>query len=94
MPMYVHKPTVTEAERYDGPGTLSPEFAAAICQPPCPSGGFRYLNGQPLPHIDTRHGPVQLEDGWWVVAELDGEGYYPVAPDVFAASYEACEDQS
>lgn len=88
---YQHKPTVVDAEQYHGPGTLSPAFAAAICQPPCELGGVRYSNGIPLQHIDTLHGPVQLEAGWWVVRELDGRGFYPVAPHVFAASYEPCE---
>ena len=91
-----HKPTVTGGERYDGPGTLSPEFAAAICQPPCPLGGDRYENGVRLPHIDTRHGPVQLETGWWVLREPVGDGFYPVEPALVEgpdAIYEQVPDE-
>lgn len=87
-----HKPTVVDAERFDGPGTLSPGFAAAICRPPCGLGGVRYRDGDQLPHIDTLHGPVQLEVGWWVVREIvDAAKFYPVHPDVFDISYEPCE---
>lgn len=88
---YVHRPTVVEAQRYDGPGSLSPDFEAAICVPPCPLGGTRYRNDEPLPHIDTGRGPALLEVGMWVLRELDGEGYYPVRPSVFEASYQPWE---
>jgi hypothetical protein len=34
---------------------------------------------------------VFLSEGDWIVPEPDGEHFYPIKPDVFAATYEPAE---
>lgn len=43
------------------------------------------------PHLHTIHGGsyVALESGDWVIAEPDGQHFYPCKRDLFEATYEA-----
>jgi hypothetical protein len=46
------------------------------------------------PYVITIHNQAAyLEDGDWIVAEPKPHCFYPVKPDIFAATYEAVEDQ-
>lgn len=41
--------------------------------------------------IDTVQGGHTVCPGDWIITELDGRGYYPCKPAVFAATYDAVE---
>lgn len=44
-------------------------------------------------YVVTTHGQrVYLADGDWITAEPNGDGYYPIKPDIFAATYEPVVD--
>lgn len=44
-------------------------------------------------YVVTAHGQQTfIESGDWIVAEPENRGFYPVKPDIFAASYEAVEE--
>ena len=47
------------------------------------------------PHVHTMHDDqtVDLTDGDWIIAEPDGEHYYPVKASVFPKTYEAACDE-
>ena len=78
------KPRVVEAEQF------WPEVK------PWPKGvDYDVCGGVPChPHVHTMHGGqgVPVEAGDWIVAEPDGEHYYPVQADVFAATYEPVKE--
>lgn len=86
MAKYRKKPVVVEAEQffYDGqpvPGVHYP--------PKSPDG--RTYEGDAF--VVTAHGQsAYLDNGDWVIAEPDGEHYYPCKPDIFEATYEAIEE--
>lgn len=42
--------------------------------------------------VQGKQGMVAIKDGDWIIAEMDGSGYYPCNPEVFAVTYEAVED--
>lgn len=43
-------------------------------------------------YVVTIHGEkAHLADGDWIIAEPDGQHYYPCKPDIFAATYEPVE---
>ncbi len=46
------------------------------------------------PHLHTIHlnQIVQINFGDWVIPEPDSEHFYPCKPDIFAATYEPCEE--
>ena len=85
MAQYRKKPVVIEAEQffYDGPrvrGVFYPDLS--------PDG--RTWEGDAF--VITIHDQrVYLQSGDWIIAEPDGEHYYPVKPDIFAATYEPLE---
>ncbi len=62
--------------------------------------GVRYAvqwpRGKQQPYVLTAHGQnMILEDGDWIIPELDRPGhFYPCKPDIFAATYEPWEDDS
>lgn len=45
------------------------------------------------PHVHTMHANqiVIVEPGDWIVIEPDGFHFYPIKPDIFAATYEPAE---
>jgi hypothetical protein len=56
-----------------------------------PAGVSR--NPQGAAYVTTIHRqPCFLEKGDWIVPEPDGQHYYPVKPDIFAATYEPVRD--
>jgi hypothetical protein len=70
------KPVVVEAEQYTGAG-------------PDPVGVFRRPEDD-TPYVVTIHDQrVYLSPGDWILPEPDGVHFYPVKPDIFAATYEA-----
>lgn len=44
-------------------------------------------------YVTTAHNQIVfLEPGDWIVPEPDGRGYYPIKPDIFAATYDPVEE--
>lgn len=43
--------------------------------------------------IDTVQGGHDVCPGDWIITEMDGKGYYPCKPKVFAAKYERAGEQ-
>lgn len=39
----------------------------------------------------AHHQTVELAAGDWIVAEPNGDGYYPIKSDIFEATYESVE---
>lgn len=71
------KPTVIEAFQYK------------VGQP-VPKGVFTQAGGEPYQaYVMTTHNQmVFLSDGDWIVAEPDGNGYYPIKPHIMEQTYE------
>jgi hypothetical protein len=87
MPKFRKKPVVIEAEQwYPNTGRR----VRGVCH--CQDGALEHRNAiSPAPaHLHTIHQGqiVQLAPGDWIVPEADGEHFYPIKPDVFAATYE------
>lgn len=85
MSLYRKKPVVIEATQffYDGepvPGVFYPRIS---------EDGKTYIGDAYVVTIHDQR--VYLEDGDWVIAEPDGEHYYPCKPDIFEDRYEAIE---
>ena len=82
------KPVVVEAEQYLR-GVADPR---GVCRCNVRGGEFnRHIQYPNSPaHVHTIHdGQVcMLEHGDWVIAEPDGEHFYPVKPGIFEAIYE------
>lgn len=85
MPKFQKRPVVIEAEQYleDGDSYM-PGICHLSCQP---------FDGDFDAHVHTIHDnqPVLLQYGDWIVPEPDGIHFYPVKPDIFAATYDAAE---
>lgn len=81
MTKFRRKPTVVNAEQYKEDGKL----VKGMCN--STSCFVRVCN---KPHVHTIHNNqiVELAVGDWVVAEPDGEHYYPVKPAIFEVTYE------
>ncbi len=87
MAKYRHRPTEVEAEQFHGfYGTPYPpgvEFEDNSNVP----GKERYLF-----YVVTIHGQkTYVAAGDWIIAEPDGEHYYPCKDEVFRANYEKAE---
>lgn len=83
MPKYRKKPVVVEAEQYLGDPLHAPR---GVC--------VSMRVGHPAePHIHTDEGIMIVSPGDWVIRGVRGE-YYPCKPDVFAATYEPCEEEA
>ncbi len=41
------------------------------------------------PHAHGKQGPVKVDLGDWLIAEMDGSGHYPCKPDVFERRWES-----
>lgn len=86
---YRKKPVVIEAERFcvsDGPAAALK--LAAWCGGLVPS--MRAIH--PVIEIPTLEGVMTAVDGDWIIRGIAGE-FYPCKPDIFAATYEAVEEQ-
>ena len=77
------RPVVSEADRYQ-----ENKFVRGMCNE------VSCLRFNQNPHVHTIHNGqiVNLEAGDWVIAEPDGEHFYPCKPDIFEATYEAVEE--
>jgi hypothetical protein len=86
MPKYRKKPDtrIFEPEQYFRSASSLINSTKGVCQ--CKEGDTRG-------HVHTIHKGqvVDLEDGDWVMPEPDGEHFYPIKPDIFAATYEPVE---
>ena len=86
--MKYRKTALIEAQQYVGGSRgLSPDFAAALCWKGRPDCDTYYV-----PHIHTLEGnhDVRLYD--WIARGIKGE-FWPIKPDIFAATYEPAEPQ-
>lgn len=94
MAKYRKKPVVVEAEQFHGAkiGQDTGEWVRSFPRGVC----FKGCSGSKYPHVHTIHESqvVDLTDGDWVVPEPDGEHFYPIKPDIFAATYEPVDDAS
>jgi len=80
MGYYRKKPIVIEAEQFNGDRASDPR------------GVWRRPEDD-SPYVVTIHNQrCYVEPGDWIVPEPDGVHFYPVKPDVFAATYEPAED--
>jgi hypothetical protein len=69
MPMFRKKPEVFEANQFMNPATA-------------PVGVRTEEDGRA--YVVTAHNQkVYLEPGDWIVAEKNGNGYYPIKPEIF-----------
>lgn len=82
MAAYRKKPVVIEAEQffYDGPRVHG------VFYPSVSEDGRTYIGDAFV--ITVHDQRVYLENGDWVIAEPDGEHYYPCKPDIFVDRYE------
>lgn len=83
MPQYRKQPIVVEAEQffYDRPRLRG------VYYPPLLDG--TYVGDA---FVITAHGQrVYLQNGDWVIAEADGEHYYPCKDEIFASTYEPAD---
>lgn len=79
MGKYRKKPIVVEAVQFTG------AHVRGICvRTDC------YLDDSDKIHVHTIHNNqrVNVEKGDWIIPEPDGVHFYPVKPDIFAATYE------
>jgi hypothetical protein len=81
MRSYRKRPIVVEAELFD-PGCLDGWSTPVYKDNDWPTGWA----------VDTLHGPVSVAPGDYVVMEPDGKHAYPVAPDIFKATYDPVEE--
>jgi hypothetical protein len=64
------------------------QFDPAVTQ----LGVFREKTGRP--YVVTIHNEeAHIVPGDWIIAEPDGEHFYPCKPDIFAATYEPAEEE-
>lgn len=78
MPKFRKKPIEIEAVQYTGIGVD-------------PVGVFRTASS--APYVITIHNQlVYILPDDWIVPEPDGKHYYPIKPEIFAASYEPVEE--
>ena len=81
MALYRKKPVETEAWQWNG------ESAGAM-------RGVCQCEINSVPHLHTAHHGqiVFLQKGDWIVPEKEAGRFYPVKPEVFAATYEPALD--
>lgn len=81
MGLYRKKPVVIEAVQYTEYGKL----VRGMC-----NSQSCYTAGTTAPHVHTIHeGQIALlAVGDFIIPEPDGKHFYPVKPDIFAATYE------
>ena len=86
MAKFRKKPIVIEAEQYSRERELADGYVPEGVTR-CPRSEDGGEGGMPFV-ITAHHQPVTLEDGDWITAEPNGDGYYPIKPDIFEATYE------
>lgn len=80
MAKYRSKPVEIEATQFTAPGA-HPAVESALGIPGAPAVYTVY----------GRQGWAKVNIGDWIITEPHGGGYYPCAPDVFEAKYEAAD---
>lgn len=86
MAKFTKKPIVIEATQffYDGPRV------AGVFYPSASDDGRTYVGDA---FVITAHDQrVYLENGDWIIPEMDGEHYYPCKPDIFEATYQPVQE--
>lgn len=78
MGLYTKKPVTVEAVQFNKMGD-HPAVEIGV-------GGGHVIEG--------RQGFVSVNPGDWIIAEANGAGFYPCAPDVFEATYAASGGQA
>lgn len=81
MATYRKKPIIVEAVQ------LGDDLAHPAVRVTAPERG----SVEPRGIVRTKHGQVFVNPGDWLIAELDGSGFYPCKPDIFTATYEAVD---
>lgn len=83
---YRKKPIVIEASQYTEYGKL----VKGMC-----NSKSCFDVGNTEPHVHTIHDNqiVILEVGDFIIAEPDGEHFYPCRPDIFAMTYEKVKEE-
>lgn len=93
MPKFRKKPVVIHAEQLPA-GIDTPEKARAWSRIAQWCGSDVTVDALgPCILIDTLEGQMRAEPGNWVVRGVQGE-FYPVKPDIFAATYEAVDEEA
>lgn len=85
MPKFRKKPVVIEAWQWDGVATSD--------QRPAWLRGVRVDHNEQTMAINTLEGTMIATVGDWIIKGVKGE-IYPCKPDIFAATYEAVEENS
>jgi len=87
---YRKKPVVIDAEQWF-PGN---HCRGVMGDNPNKLCGCLMIDCPDQPHIHTIHDNqiVLIEPGDFIVPELDGIHYYPIKPDISAATYELIEE--
>jgi hypothetical protein len=82
---YRKKPVVVEAVQYIEYGKL----VKGMC-----NSQSCFVAGNDKPHVHTIHDNqiVLLQVGDYIIAEPDGNHFYPCKPDIFEATYELVEE--
>lgn len=86
MPRFRKKAVVIEAVQFNGKNDL--EVAAFVGE-----NGFDLDEQGPSWVIRTLEGEMRADPGDWIIRGVKGE-FYPCKPDIFAATYEAVEDDT
>lgn len=87
MKNYRRKPTVISAVQFDGRNDPPGVHRTTEATDDLPPGMTTVPKG--TPYVITIHEQrVSIESGDWIVPERDGEHFYPIRPDVFAATYD------
>lgn len=93
MPKFVSRPVEIEAFQWEGNAAGALAFGHWV--------GSHLLQGAPgdfpelsfegggIAVLHTRSGPQRCRPGDWIIRELDGNGYYPCAREIFEAKYQA-----
>ena len=79
MPKFRKKPVVIEAEQFNSVRLPLPFTTQSVC---CLG-----LDGW---YVNTLEGPLKISEDDWIVKGIKDE-FYPVKPDIFAATYESVD---
>ncbi len=83
MPKFRKLPVVIEAEQYFPGKNIEGVFDANVT-----GCGHSTRRG---PHCHTLEGPLNIQDGDWIIKGVNGE-FYPCKPDIFELTYEKVEE--